>query len=768
MTGSGIGELDISSDGSHILIGQLVSEEGNAKYWHLYMNVGDFSKTTELTPGAKGGVLFDGMTSDGTKVFFSSEEHLTNQDSAHSGPDIYMWEEGKPLTLISKGETETPGQPGDNANCDPFANTKYEHWNSRSGEVNCGDLAVGGGGGVAAGDGTIYFLSPEMLDGSENGVQNAPNLYLARPGEAPHFVATLESSSNAPLPPSEHPYRHSFGSFPQSGVDGVALDYSDGDAYVMSESNFEGTIEKFDSSGDLIPTFGNQGRLDGGTCPDHAALTAYSQLPTSIAVDQSNGDLYVSDLFNEVVDRFSPSGECLAQFDARGPTGVAIDPSNGDIYVTSYYGGSSGEGGVTVYDKDGKELFEFSTIPVPSGIAIDSHGIVYVVNDNIFRGRIGGEAVAYDSSGNLIGPLEAEDADGVTVDTADPSSSSYDHVYVDEGSEVAEFEPSTTNRIGSKAGRPIGSGFLPSTQVSGSYGLAVDAGQLDVTAEESGSILEFGPRIVPSDLATDNPLVVDSAGHPEARRTADFQITPNGNDAVFPSALPLTGFDSASHREVFRYDAPTETLTCASCNQTGEQATGEATLATDGLSLTDDGRVFFNATEGLVDRDLNEHEDVYEWEPQGSGPEKAVCKTAAGCLDLISPGTSPFNSSLLSASSGGTDVLFFTRNTLVHGDQNGARVRIYDAREEGGFPFIPAPVPCKASDECHGAGTPIPPPPNIQTFGSAPGGNESTPATQKCKVGFTRRHGNCVEKRKHRVHHNRNRHLTKHHRGGKK
>ena len=111
MTGAGIGELDISSGCSHILIGQLVSEVGNAKYWHLYMNVGDTSKTTELTPGAKGGVLFYGMTSDGSKVFFSSEEHLTNQDSAHSGQDIYMWEEGKPLTLISKGETETPGHP---------------------------------------------------------------------------------------------------------------------------------------------------------------------------------------------------------------------------------------------------------------------------------------------------------------------------------------------------------------------------------------------------------------------------------------------------------------------------------------------------------------------------------------------------------------------------------------------------------------------------------------------------------------------------------
>ena len=45
---------------------------------------------------------------------------------------------------------------------------------------------------------------------------------------------------------------------------------------------------------------------------------------------------------------------------------------------------------------------------------------------------------------------------------------------------------------------------------------------------------------------------------------------------------------------------PPKKLDCASCNPTSEQATGEATLAANGLSLTDDGRVFFNSTEGLV------------------------------------------------------------------------------------------------------------------------------------------------------------------------
>ena len=48
--GTEIAELDISSDGSHILIGQLVEETEGAKYWHLYMNVGDSGRNDRPHP----------------------------------------------------------------------------------------------------------------------------------------------------------------------------------------------------------------------------------------------------------------------------------------------------------------------------------------------------------------------------------------------------------------------------------------------------------------------------------------------------------------------------------------------------------------------------------------------------------------------------------------------------------------------------------------------------------------------------------------------
>ena len=78
----------------------------------LYMRVDD-AVTYEIaenpTTHEPAEVEYVGMTSDGSKVYFISEEHLTTEDPDHGGTSLYMWSaekvrEGKPaLTLISKG-----------------------------------------------------------------------------------------------------------------------------------------------------------------------------------------------------------------------------------------------------------------------------------------------------------------------------------------------------------------------------------------------------------------------------------------------------------------------------------------------------------------------------------------------------------------------------------------------------------------------------------------------------------------------------------------
>ena len=104
------------------------------------------------------------------------------------------------------------------------------------------------------------------------------------------------------------------------------------------------------------------------------------------------------------------------------------------------------------------------------------------------------------------------------------------------------------------------------------------------------------------------PLVLDAAPEAGTRHTADFQVTPDGEFAAFPSTLALAGRgeETAGHTEVYRYDAATEKLACVSCTPTGEPSEGDSSLASNGLSLTEDGRVFFNSTDPLVATDTDE------------------------------------------------------------------------------------------------------------------------------------------------------------------
>ena len=284
------------------------------------MDVNDGVRSIDLTPGATDGVLYDGMSADGSKVFFTTKDALhtaANQDTDESA-DLYLAEvsgEGSTLTRISTGSEGS----GNTDSCDPVADSAHPHWNTvNAAEENCGVVAIGGGGGVASASGAIYFLSPEKLDGSANGIQNAPNLYLASPsnGYTPHYVTTLESALNSPHPPKlQRNFKQDFGSF--KGANGLAVDHQSGDVYVLSSPNEteqgEGvtpSVEKFDSSGHLITSFGDatpspDGKLLGTETPA-GSFSNYAELgvPTQLAVDNdptspSYRDLYVPN-FNGV------------------------------------------------------------------------------------------------------------------------------------------------------------------------------------------------------------------------------------------------------------------------------------------------------------------------------------------------------------------------------------------------------------------------------------------------------------------------------------
>ncbi len=745
---NGIAELAISKDGSRILIGQKVTEDpAHNAYYHLYMDVGDAVRSIDLTPGTTSGVLFDGMSADGSKVFFTTKDKLLLEDTDESA-DVYMAEVGEAGATLKLVSTNSDSTPSNNDACHPAANTIREHWNSESEGPNCDAVAIGGGGGVSSANGTIYFLSPEQLEAGK-GIANAPNLYVAEAGQAPRFVTTLESSATAPLPLAEHPFRRSFGTFEYpTGVAVSERPGEKGDTYVLDLTNEEakGNVRKYDASGNLVSGFGTGGKITG--TPPFAGAQAFG-LPTTIAVDNdpasaSYGDLYVVNIYEEVIEKFSPSGAFEGSLSVPFPTGVAVDSSTGEVFVSSL-----GLGGVVVFDDEGNELRSFETIPAPSSIAVSPNGAVYVVNGGPYTTEVfeaPEEGEVYSSLGTPERPIAATHPLGVAVD---PKT---EDLYVDEGSKVIEFDSS-----GHQVGLPNGAGRL-----SGSIGLAASEDELYVSnhgpGPETGTVAVFGAPVLPPDRETDNPLVVDSVSAPEARHSADFQTDPSGEQAVFPSVMPLAenGEETNGHSEVFRYDAPGARLACVSCTLSGFPSIGDASLASNGLSLTNDGRVFFNSNDPLIGSDTDGKQDVYEWEPSGVGncTASSASFVRGACLALVSAGTSRFDSGLLSATANGADAYFFTRDSLVPQDENGPTMKIYDAREAGGFPFLLSQPGCRASDECHGASSPPPPPIENGAESGTPHNFEAEPKPGRCPKGKVRRHGTCVKPhpRKHKHH----------------
>jgi hypothetical protein len=266
--------------------------------------------------------------------------------------------------------------------------------------------------------------------------------------------------------------------------------------------------------------------------------------------------------------------------------------------------------------------------------------------------------------------------------------------------------------------------FLSPELLSATGGVA---GQPNLYAAVPGS----SPAFVAT-LSTEDPIVKDAVAAAGKRETADFQVTPDGRLAVFDSFQAQGGVTTAGHEEIYR-SVLGGGLSCVSCIPTNGSPTHDTRLTADGLNLTDDGRVLFTSNEQLVLRDTNQLQDAYEWDE--------------GRISLISTGLDTNDSGLLTASADGTDAFFFTRQNLAPQDQTGGAMKIYDAREGGGFLYNPPAAPCVASDECHGPGTQPAPSPPINTI-EGTGKKQPTEVKAKCAKGKVKKGKKCVKRPK--------------------
>ena len=192
----------VSSDGSHILIASgAVGPCGQAECTpppcgglfnrvyacsimpsHLYMRV-DGAITYDVSRGHA--VAYVGETEDGSKVYFTTAQQLTPDDT-DSSTDLYMWGEATDsLTLVSQGT-------GGAGNSDACTTT----FTTGCGVVTYADspqCPLSGNcrsdNSIASRSGDIYFFSPEQLDGSR-GIPDKENLYVFHGGQA-QYVTTL-------------------------------------------------------------------------------------------------------------------------------------------------------------------------------------------------------------------------------------------------------------------------------------------------------------------------------------------------------------------------------------------------------------------------------------------------------------------------------------------------------------------------------------------------------------------------------------------------
>lgn len=179
--------------------------------------------------------------------------------------------------------------------------------------------------------------------------------------------------------------------------------------------------------------------------------------------------------------------------------------------------------------------------------------------------------------------------------------------------------------------------------------------------------------------------------------SGEVQVTASGRYLMFETTAALDAGDTDLVKDVYRYDADSDTLVRVSGPPGGGNA-AVAASATVGASVAvnapraisaDGEHVFFATAEQLLPEDGNGLIDVYEW--------------SEGNLGLVSSGAATAPVTFVGVGADGT-AFFSTAESLVAADSDGGDYDLYAARVGGGFPDPPPPPP-----DCIGAACSPPP-----------------------------------------------------------
>lgn len=256
----------------------------------------------------------------------------------------------------------------------------------------------------------------------------------------------------------------------------MAVDQATGDVYEidLAEGSGSETVDKFDAAGRPVAFSASQSYISTNQLTGTPSESFEFDGPSAaeIAVDNSggpfNGDIYVTNSLRKVIDVFASSGAYLGQLNGKDtpqekfaePCGVAVDGS-GRVYV--------GDGGGFVERYTPSPI---TTFPVtdgdyavseisglagePCAVAVDAAGDVFA--STWPNGPLNEfEASQFPASGSETGIAKEIDATSKAV-AVDPSTG---NVYVDEGTQIAEYEismgiPTLIEAFGSLSGESFG------------------------------------------------------------------------------------------------------------------------------------------------------------------------------------------------------------------------------------------------------------------------------------------------------------------------
>jgi sugar lactone lactonase YvrE len=606
---------------------------------------------------------FQSATRDGSRVYFTSSEELTND--ANTGPEPPAPEIGR--AAIGGGGVEKGLVP---TRARWLAlNGSHIYWTDPAG-------------------GTIGRAS---LDGS---------------GVEEEFISGLDEPEGIAVDGSHVYWAEARGGDAGEGTIGrAALDGSGVEKEFITGASDPQGVAVLDEPGKEHLYWANAGttdigraELDGGGAEQAFKDLLEAEVPEGVAVNsgevfwsvQEGGASYLVRADNE-----DGSGETYAE--VGGPVAdLFVEGSH--VYWSRPSAGALGRANLGF----GEQEPEFVTgLEGPVGVSADAAHIYWSANAQPAASP-GSDLYRYEPAGEHLLDITPDLSDPAGADVLGVLGTSEDGSYV-------YFAANGVLAAGAQPGNcdnHLGAGecsLYMWHEGAGGHGSITLVARLD----NAGGQISDGLDWVPT----------DQAGNQQERTS---RVSSDGRFLLFRSRSRLTTYDNEGTPELYRYDAATGVIVCVSCdpggsapigapslevrhNSSGAVGSDAAAALTRNLSADGD-RVFFNTSDPLLSSDTNGVEDAYEWEADGTGSCHGATQNG-GCLYLLSSGRAAAPSSFIDASASGSDAFLLTEQPLVGRDRDGL-ADVYDARVEGGLATQDPTPPVSCEGEgCRQAGT---------------------------------------------------------------